>query len=176
MTGKFDGIFQADVLGIYDKYGSNPRAALSSGAQVPLIDPTLTVPAMAAVTRNLTFGITATTSYEHPYNLARRFSTLDHLTNGRVGWNVVTGYLDSAARQFGKPNQELHAKRYEVAHEYMDVLYKLWEGSWADDAVKQDAKRSLYTDPDRVQLINHEGQVSQRGRESAAGQRRSKVC
>lgn len=113
---------------------------------------------MAAVTRNLTFGITATTSYEHPYSLARKFSTLDHLTNGRVGWNVVTGYLDSAARQFGKPNQELHAKRYEVAHEYMDVLYKLWEGSWADDAVKQDAKRSTYTDPDRVQLINHQGQ------------------
>lgn len=157
--GKFDGIFQADVLGIYDKYGGSPRAALSSGAQVPLIDPTLTVPAMAAVTRNLTFGITATTSYEHPYNLARRFSTLDHLTNGRVGWNVVTGYLDSAARQFGKPNQELHAKRYEVAHEYMEVLYKLWEGSWADDAVKQDAQNSVYTDPDRVQLINHEGQV-----------------
>ncbi|CAO1627588.1 unnamed protein product [Sympodiomycopsis kandeliae] len=159
--GKFDGIFQADVLGIYDKYGGDNRAALSSGAQVPLIDPSLTVPAMAAVTKNLTFGITATTSYEHPYSLARRFSTLDHLTNGRVGWNVVTGYLDSAARQFGKPNQELHAKRYEVAHEYMDVVYKLWEASWADDAVKHDAKNSVYTDPDRVQLINHQGQYYQ---------------
>lgn len=156
--GKFDGIFQADVLGIYDKFGGNTRAALRSGAQVPLIDPTLTVPAMAAVTKHLSFGITATTSYEHPYSLARRFSTLDHLTNGRVGWNVVTGYLDSAARQFGKRNQDLHSKRYEIAHEYMDVVYKLWEASWADDAVKHDAKALVYTDPDRVQEINHKGE------------------
>jgi alkanesulfonate monooxygenase SsuD/methylene tetrahydromethanopterin reductase-like flavin-dependent oxidoreductase (luciferase family) len=71
----------------------------------------MTISAMAAVTKHLSFGITATTSYEHPYALARRFSTLDHLTNGRVGWNVVTGYLDSAARQFGAKNQEKHAKR-----------------------------------------------------------------
>lgn len=117
----------------------------------------MTISAMAAVTRNLTFGITATTSYEHPYALARRFSTLDHLTNGRVGWNVVTGYLDSAARQFGKKDQELHAKRYEIAHEYMDVVYKLWESSWADDAVQHDVKTPLYTRPDRVRPIHHAG-------------------
>lgn len=164
LVGKFDGIFQADVLGIYDRYGSSPRAALQSGAQVPLIDPSFTVPAMAAVTRHLTFGITATTSYEHPYSLARRFSTLDHLTNGRVGWNVVTGYLDSAARQFGLKSQEKHAKRYEIAHEYMDVVYKLWEGSWADDAVKQQTggknAGAVYTDADRVQEIDHKGEVS----------------
>lgn len=113
---------------------------------------------MASVTRNLTFGITATTSYEHPYSLARRFSTLDHLTNGRVGWNVVTGYLDSAARQFGKKNQDLHAKRYDIAHEYMDVVYKLWESSWADDAVQHDIEKRLYTRPERVRQIDHTGQ------------------
>lgn len=115
---------------------------------------------MASVTRHLSFGITATTSYEHPYTLARRFSTLDHLTNGRVGWNVVTGYLDSAARQYGARNQELHARRYEVADEYMDVVYKLWEGSWAEDAIKVDAERKVFTDAERVREINHVGEVS----------------
>ncbi|TKY86257.1 hypothetical protein EX895_005082 [Sporisorium graminicola] len=149
-AGHFDGLFLADVLGGYDVYAGNLDAALSSGAQFPVIDPLLLISAMAAATTNLSFGITATTSYVHPYELARRFSTLDHLTNGRVGWNVVTGYLDSAARQFGAKNQDLHAKRYEVADEYMDVVYKLWESSWADDAVVQDPSKPLYTRPERA--------------------------
>lgn len=155
--GKLDGVFLADVLGGYDVYKGSLDPALSSGAQYPIIDPLMTISGMAAVTKNLSFGITATTSYEHPYSLARRFSTLDHLTNGRVGWNVVTGYLDSAARQFGAKNQDLHAKRYDVAHEYMDVVYKLWESSWADDAVKHDISKPLYTQPDRVRAVNHKG-------------------
>lgn len=117
----------------------------------------MTISAMASVTKNLSFGITATTSYEHPYALARKFSTLDHLTNGRFGWNVVTGYLDSAARQFGAKNQELHAKRYDVAHEYMDVVYKLWESSWADDAVQHNVKIPIYTIPEKVREIHHKG-------------------
>lgn len=117
----------------------------------------MTISAMASVTKNLSFGITATTSYEHPYALGRKFSTLDHLTNGRIGWNVVTGYLDSAARQFGAKNQELHAKRYEVAHEYMDVVYKLWESSWADDAIQHDIQSGIYTNPEKVREINHKG-------------------
>ncbi|KAK1233024.1 hypothetical protein PQX77_003827 [Marasmius sp. AFHP31] len=156
-NGKFDGIFLADVWGGYDVYKGNLDPALASGAQFPVIDPLMTISAMASVTKNLSFGITATTSYEHPYALARRFSTLDHLTNGRVGWNVVTGYLESAARQFGKINQELHAKRYDIAHEYMDVVYKLWESSWADDAVKHDVDAPLYTQSNRVRPINHKG-------------------
>ncbi|KAJ1017948.1 hypothetical protein NDA13_006557 [Ustilago tritici] len=156
-SGHFDGLFLADVLGGYDVYAGKLDAALSSGAQLPVIDPLLLVSAMAAATTNLSFGITATTSYVHPYELARRFSTLDHLTNGRVGWNVVTGYLDSAARQFGAKNQDLHAKRYEVADEYMDVVYKLWESSWADDAVVHDPSKSIYTRPERVRQINHKG-------------------
>ncbi|MCO5566221.1 hypothetical protein L7F22_019897 [Adiantum nelumboides] len=157
--GKLDGVFLADVWGGYDVYQGKLDPALSSGSQFPVIDPLLTISGMAAVTKNLSFGITATTSYEHPYALARRFSTLDHLTNGRVGWNVVTGYLDSAARQFGAKNQELHAKRYEVAHEYMDVFYKLTESSWADDAVVHDikAEKPLYTRPERVRQIDHKG-------------------
>lgn len=166
-AGHFDGLFLADVLGGYDVYGGNLHAALLSGSQFPVIDPLLLVSAMAAATTNLSFGLTATTSYVHPYELARRFSTLDHLTNGRVGWNVVTGYLDSAARQFGAKNQDLHAKRYQVADEYMDVVYKLWESSWADDAVVQDPKKkrssdgstfeATYTRPERVRQIDHKG-------------------
>ena len=83
---------------------------------------------MAAVTENLGFGVTSNLSYEPPYTFARRMSTLDHLTEGRIGWNVVTGYLDSAARGAGKQKQTAHDDRYDVADEYMEVVYKLWEG------------------------------------------------
>ena len=95
--GTFDGIFIADVLGTYDVYAGSNEAAIRNGAQVPVSDPLLLVSAMALVTEHLGFGITAGTAYEHPYPFARRISTLDHLTNGRIGWNVVTGYLASAA-------------------------------------------------------------------------------
>lgn len=93
---------------------------------------------MALVTEHLGFGITAGTAYEHPYPFARRLSTLDHLTNGRVGWNVVTGYLPSAARNMGNEDQLEHDERYNHADEYLEVLYKLLEGSWEDDAVIRD--------------------------------------
>src|SRR5439155_16332438 len=107
--GKFDGIFLADVLGIYDVYGSSPAAALRHAVQVPVNDPVLLIPAMAAVTEHLGFGVTCTLPYEPPYPLARRMSTLDHLTSGRIGWNIVTGYLDSAAAGMGFDAQIEHA-------------------------------------------------------------------
>ncbi len=81
---------------------------------------------MAAATKNLGFGVTVATTYEQPYHLARRLSTIDHLTGGRLGWNVVTGYLDSAARNLGFQEQPKHDERYAVAEEYIDVTYKLW--------------------------------------------------
>jgi FMN-dependent oxidoreductase (nitrilotriacetate monooxygenase family) len=155
--GLFDGLFIADVLGIYDVYGGGPEAALRSGAQVPVNDPLLVVPAMAAVTKHLGFGITASTSFEHPYSFARRMSTLDHLTKGRVGWNVVTGYLESAARNHGLNTITPHADRYDIADEYTEVLYKLWEGSWEDGAVGTDPGRAHYADPDKVHAIEHDG-------------------
>ena len=96
--GIFDGIFVADVLGTYDVFGGNDLAAIRNGAQVPVNDPLQLAAVMAAVTENIGFGITAATAFEHPMPFARRLSTLDHLTKGRVGWNVVTGYLPSAAR------------------------------------------------------------------------------
>ena len=97
--GTFDGVFIADVLGTYDVYGGTNEAAIRNGAQVPVNDPVLLVSAMAAVTKNLGFGVTAGTAYEHPYPFARRMSTLDHLTKGRVGWNVVTGLPSPGMRK-----------------------------------------------------------------------------
>ncbi|WP_222121948.1 LLM class flavin-dependent oxidoreductase [Curtobacterium pusillum] len=156
--GHFDGIFIADVLGTYDVYGDSNEAALRTGSQVPVNDPILLVSAMASVTEHLGFGITAGTAYEHPYPFARRISTLDHLTKGRVGWNVVTGYLPSAARNMGQTDQLSHDDRYDVADEYLEVLYKLWEGSWEDDAVVADRASGVFTDPAKVHPIEHHGE------------------
>jgi FMN-dependent oxidoreductase (nitrilotriacetate monooxygenase family) len=156
--GNFDGLFIADVLGTYDVYGGSNEAAIRHGAQVPVNDPVLLVSAMAAVTENLGFGVTAGTAYEHPYPFARRMTTLDHLTNGRVGWNVVTGYLPSAARNMGHDDQVEHDQRYDIADEYLEVTYKLWEGSWEDDAVIRDRETGVFTDPDKVHDIAHYGE------------------
>lgn len=154
--GRFDGLFLADVLGVYDVYGNSPDAALRNAAQTPSNEPLLLLSAMAAVTKNLGFGVTSNLSFEPPYPFARRMSTLDHLTEGRIGWNVVTGYLDSAARGAGKDKQTGHDDRYDIADEYMEVVYKLWEGSWEDDAVLRDRTRGIFTDPGKVHRVNHE--------------------
>lgn len=154
---RFDGIFFADNVGYHDIYKGSADAALADGAQVPANDPFMVVSAMASVTRNLGFGITGSTSYEHPYALARKFATLDHLTEGRVGWNVVTSYSDSAARNLGTGQQVPHDERYDMAAEFIDVCLKLWEGSWQDDAVVRDVERCVYADPTRVHGIEHHG-------------------
>jgi FMN-dependent oxidoreductase (nitrilotriacetate monooxygenase family) len=155
--GRFDGVFIADVLGMLDVYGGNADAAIRAGAWTPCNDPMMLVPAMAQVTSHLGFGITGNLSYEQPYLFARRMSTLDHLTKGRLGWNIVTGYLDSAARACGLPGQLPHAERYEAAEEYMQIMYKLWEGSWEDGAVIRDRERKIYALPEKVHKIIHHG-------------------
>ena len=155
--GLFDGLFLADVLGTYDVFGGSAGPAIRHAVQVPNNDPLLLVPAMAYATENLGFGVTANLSYEPPFLFARRMSTLDHLTAGRIGWNVVTGYLDSAARAMGLPNQVAHDQRYDVADDYMAAVYKLWEGSWAEDAVRRDRTTGTYADPARVRAVRHDG-------------------
>ena len=112
---------------------------------------------MAAATEHLGFGVTVTLSYEPPFPFARRMSTLDHLTDGRIGWNIVTGYLDSAAKGMGEGGQRKHDDRYAVAEDYMQVVYKLWEGSWADDAVVADSAKGIFTRPERVRKVHHDG-------------------
>jgi FMN-dependent oxidoreductase (nitrilotriacetate monooxygenase family) len=155
--GGFDALFLADVLGVYDVYGGSRDAAVRQAAQIPVNDPVLAVPAMAAVTERLGFGVTVSLAYEQPYALARRLTTLDHLTKGRVAWNIVTSYLDSAARNLGRGEQIPHDERYELAEEYLQVCYKLWEGSWESDAVVRDAVRGVFTDPAKVHDIEHKG-------------------
>lgn len=155
--GRFDLFFLADVLGVYDVYGAGPDAALRNAAQVPANDPLMVVPAMAAVTEHLGFGVTAITSFEPPYTFARRMSTLDHLTRGRISWNIVTGYLDSASKAMGQSGLVDHDRRYEMAEEYLEVVYRLWEASWDDDAVQRDRERGVYVDPRKVRPISHHG-------------------
>ncbi len=162
----FDCLFIADALGPIDVYGGSPAPALRHGIQSPLIDPLLLVSAMAAATTSLGFGVTVSTTYEFPYLLARKFTTLDHLTEGRIGWNIVTSQQDSAARNLGLQQQVPHDERYRRADEFMDVVYKLWLGSWEQDAVQRrvvagDLGQSVYTDPDRVHPIRHDGRYFQ---------------
>ena len=154
--GLFDAIFIADVLGVYDIYNGNANAALRGAVQTPVNDPIQLAAIGASVTKNLGFGITAGIFFEQPFPFARRLSTLDHLTKGRVGWNIVTGYLPSANANLG--SKELpHDERYAVADEYMEVIYKLLEGSWQDDATVLDRKNAIFADPSKIHPIKHKG-------------------
>lgn len=159
--GLFDGIFIADIIGVYDVYQGNLDLTLKESIQLPSHDPSTLISAMAAVTQNLSFGITINLSYEHPYTLARRFASLDHLTNGRVGWNIVTGYLDSAERLFGRDALADHDLRYELADEFLAVCYKYWQHSWEHDAVIKDKTARIFSDPNKVHTIQHHGRFFQ---------------
>ena len=159
--GLFDGLFIADITGVYDVYQNGIELTLKESIQLPSHDPTTLVSAMAAVTQNLGFGITVNLSYESPYQFARRFASLDHLTQGRIGWNIVTGYLDSAERLIGQKGLKDHDLRYEQAEEFLQLCYKFWEGSWENDAVLKDKKQRIFTDPSKVHQIQHQGQFYQ---------------
>ena len=153
--GLFDAVFLADVLGVYDVYGGSPEAALRHAVQIPLLDPVLLVPAMAAVTSHLGFGVTVNLAYEQPFTFARRMATLDQLTSGRLGWNIVTGYLDSAARAMGFAAQMAHDDRYGLAEEFMQAVYPLWERSWDDAALPR--QPGHFADPAGVRRVWHAG-------------------
>jgi len=155
--GIFDGIFIADVIGYYDVYQGNAQNALRQGVQIPVNDPLQLAAPIAMVTEHLGIGITASTSFEHPYTFARRLSTADHHTKGRVGWNIVTSYLESGAKNVGQSGLEFHNDRYEIAAEYVEVLYKLFEGSWEDGAVVRDREKRIFVHPDKVHEIGHKG-------------------
>lgn len=155
--GLFDGLFIADIVGVYDVYQQSADLTLRESIQLPVNDPLMLVSAMAGVTKHLGFGLTVNLTYEPPYLFARRFSTLDHLTEGRVGWNIVTGYLDSAARAMGLHEQIAHDERYDRADAFLDVVYQLWEGSWEDDAVLRDRATRVFAQPDKVHRIRHHG-------------------
>jgi alkanesulfonate monooxygenase len=159
--GLFDSLFIADIFGVYDVYGGNADAGFRNAVEFPVNDPFLLVPAMAMVTQHIGFGITGTATYEPPFSFARRLSTLDHLTNGRIAWNIVTGYLDSAARAFGMDRQLPHDERYVLAEEFMEVVYRLWEGSWEDDAVLRDKANAIFARPEKIHKVRHRGKYFQ---------------
>ena len=155
--GCFDTIFLADVIGLYDNYKGNADTSFREAMQVPVNDPMLLIPAMAAVTEHLGFAFTSSILQAHPFTFARQLSTLDHLTDGRVAWNIVTSYLPNAGSNLGFDGLPGHEERYARADEYLEIIYKLLEGSWADDAVVNDRQRRMYVNPDRVRPINHHG-------------------
>jgi FMN-dependent oxidoreductase (nitrilotriacetate monooxygenase family) len=156
--GKFDALFLADVVGVYDVYGGSPETALREAVQVPTNDPLLIIPPMAQATENLAFAVKVNLSHEPPLPFARRMSTLDHLTAGRIGWNIVTGYLDSGAKGAGRREQTAHDTRYDIAEEFMDIQYSFWEGSWEEDAARRDRKGGVFTDPAKVHRVTHDGE------------------
>jgi FMN-dependent oxidoreductase (nitrilotriacetate monooxygenase family) len=159
--GKFDALFLADVVGVYDVFRGNREAAVSQAAQIPVNDPAVLIPAMAVATEHLGFAWTSSVLQNHPFAFARTVSTLDHLTKGRIAWNIVTSYLDSGARNFGKAALPPHDERYEVADEYLDICFRLWESSWEDGAVVKDRRRGIYADPARVHSVDVDGKYFQ---------------
>ncbi|MFJ8235586.1 LLM class flavin-dependent oxidoreductase [Ureibacillus sp. NPDC094379] len=152
--GKFDFMFFADTYGYPKDYKD---LAVREAANFSSNDPITLIPALAAVTKNLAFTLTTSTTYEEPYANARRFASLDHITKGRIGWNIVTTSNPTAVDLFGRDEFIPHDERYDVADEYMDVSYKYLEGSWEDDAVLLDRENRKYADPDKVHLVEHEG-------------------
>ncbi len=155
--GLFDGIFMADVVGYYDVYQQGVDLTLREGIQLPVNNPWLLVSAMAAVTEHLGFGLTATVAAHHPYTFARDVSTLDQLSNGRIGWNIVTGYVDSGARGLGQDGLDAHDSRYDRAEDFLQLAYKLWEGSWEEGALIADKQRRIHALPEKVHTVHHEG-------------------
>jgi len=155
--GGFSALFLADVHGTYNIYRGSRDTAVQHTVQFPSNDPTLVISAMAYATQHIGFACTYSTSYFPPYQAAKVFSTLDHLTNGRIAWNVVTSYLPDANDNFEIGEQMDHDERYERAEEYLEVVYKLWEHSWEEDAAVRDAARDMHNDPAKVHEINHVG-------------------
>jgi len=155
---RFDAVFFADVLGTHDAYGGSDDVAIRHALQIPSGDPAVLVPAMAHATSELGFAFTSSILSDHPFTFARRMSTLDHLSGGRVGWNVVTSALAGTARNYGLDGLPSHEQRYAWAEEYLEVVYRLWEDSWEDGAVLRDRARGVYADPARVHAIEHVGE------------------
>ncbi|MFT4042577.1 MAG: LLM class flavin-dependent oxidoreductase [Gordonia sp. (in: high G+C Gram-positive bacteria)] len=154
----FDAIFFADVVGLYDDYQGDWRKFVDSGLQIPSNDPLVLASALASHTEHLGIAITSSILQEHPFDFARKISTLDHASHGRIAWNIVTSLSGNAWRNFGYDGITGHDDRYAWADEYVDVVYKLWEGSWEDGALIQDKQSGIHADFDKVHKINHVGE------------------
>lgn len=154
---KIDAFFFTDVIGVQGEFNGSRDVIFEMAMNVPIGDCTMVIPAMARETADIGFLYTSSVIQHHPFVFARAVSTLDHLTNGRVGWNIVTSANERAFRNLGLPGNLSHEERYAWADEYVDVVYKLWEGSWDVDAVINDPVAGVYADPAKVHDINHRG-------------------
>ena len=152
-AAKFDAFFMADHLAVLNM----PMEALKRSATVTSFDPLTLLPAIAMVTNHLGLIATASTTFESPYLIARRFASLDHISDGRAGWNIVTTSNPDAAKNFGMDDQMPHAQRYARAREFFDVVTGLWD-SWADDAFVRDVEKGIFFDPNRLHILDHEGE------------------
>ena len=151
--GKFDAFFMADHLAVMNM----PMAALKRSATVTSFDPLTLLPALAAVTEHIGLIATASTTYNEPYHVARKFASLDHISGGRAGWNLVTSANPHEAMNFGRDEHMEHGERYHRAREFFDVVTGLWD-SWADDAFIRDVESGIYFDPEKLHVLNHEGE------------------
>ena len=157
--GKFDAYFMADHLAVLNM----PMDALKRSATPTSFEPMTLLPALAMVTEHLGLVATGSTTYDAPYHVARRFSSLDHLSGGRAGWNVVTTSNPDASLNFGMEEHLEHSERYKRAREFYDVVTGLWD-SWADDAFIRDQENGIYLDPDKMHVLDHKGKyLSVRG-------------
>lgn len=150
--GCFDAMFLADSLAVLKM----PMGALKRSATVTSFDPLTLLPALAAVTSRLGLIATASTTYNEPYHIARKFASLDHLSGGRAGWNLVTSVNPNEAMNFGLDSHLDHGARYAKAREFFDVVTGLWD-SWADDAFVRDVETGVYFDPDKMHVLDHKG-------------------
>jgi FMN-dependent oxidoreductase (nitrilotriacetate monooxygenase family) len=157
--GRFDAFFMADHLAVMNM----PMAALKRSATVTSFDPLTLLPALAAVTERIGLIATASTTYNEPYHIARKFASLDHISGGRAGWNLVTSGNPQESVNFGLEEHVEHSVRYRRAREFFDVVTGLWD-SWADDAFTRDVESGIYFDPDKLHVLNHKGEyLSVRG-------------
>jgi FMN-dependent oxidoreductase (nitrilotriacetate monooxygenase family) len=150
--GRFDAFFMADHLAVMNM----PMPALKRSATVTSFDPLTLLPALATVTEHLGLIATASTTYNEPYHVARKFASLDHISGGRAGWNVVTSANPHEALNFGREEHLEHEERYRRAREFFDVVIGLWD-SWADDAFIRDVEAGVYFDPKKLHVLNHKG-------------------
>jgi len=153
--GKFDNFFLADVIGVDPIYKGSWDTYVKEAVQIPVNDSSTLVGALIHATKDIGLTFTSSVMQDHPFSFARRVSTLDHLSGGRIGWNIVTSVSHNAAQNFGFDRIVPHDERYAWAAEYVDVAYKLWEGSWDEGAVLADRKANLYADPSKVHRIHH---------------------
>ncbi|CAH1693213.1 N-acetyl-S-(2-succino)cysteine monooxygenase [Hyphomicrobiales bacterium] len=151
---KFDMIFFADGLAV--RGGDDPPGALSHSSRNVELEPLTLLAALAPMTNNIGLVATASTTYNEPYHIARKFSSIDHISGGRAGWNIVTSWSDDEARNFGREKHLDYDTRYDRAKEFASVVTGLWD-SWDDDAFVHDKQSGLFYDPDKLRVLNHKG-------------------